>query len=428
MIFSRKGRNAVPNPEPVKLVRDLDEPIKFDAKSALGDVRADPEPGRALRLLDDHLAEIEAQGCLNDALDLLDWVEDHIHDSQQPPGYLAMVAGVRQRLAADGLLADSKLEAELRSVVGLYEQALQGYSQIGDEEAIAVVQNNTANALVELARFDRSAYSQAIPLLEEALAFYRQNQDELRRAFIWMALGEAYGGLEEHGADHLCLARDCYENAWSLFERGGSRLDLAEAQARIGDMQLALARFDGDGALERGIRHYRNALSVFLEIEAHDKAGICHAGLGEAYVRLSDMQSEHLRKGVRAFERALEMFEISGNDRARADSAVELARLCEVVSHDEEAADLARAVSLYFQALAVYDNLGLDPERAVVLRSLARVYLFGGADSDPQDVSQALYCLHEAARLLQGSDLADRLQIDEELTQALELAEHCAAR
>ena len=141
--------------------------------------------------------------------------------------------------------------------------------------------------------------------------YYREACNEGFRASIWMALGDAYCGLPEEGPDRHHLARNCFERAWSLFERDGdgARCELATAQGRLGDVQVALAAGGDGGSLEMAIRHFRNALAIFVDLDEPDQCGRYHARLADAYIRLSDMQAEHLRKGIRAYGRALEMFE-----------------------------------------------------------------------------------------------------------------------
>ena len=207
--------------------------------------------------------------------------------------------------------------------------------------------------------------------------------------------------------------------AWALFERGGAGEELAEAQGRLGDVQVELGAFYGEVALEKAVRHYRNALGVYMEQNQPEVCGVYQARLAEAYIGLSNMEREHLRKGMRAYERALEMFEKSGNARARADTCMELARLHEVLKDEAEGTHLSTAVELYLQALQIYQEFGLERERGALMQALARIYLDAGHVSALEDVQQAVICLEEASRIYLRENLAAEYQaVQEDLRQA----------
>ena len=397
MLFSRKKRHESDVSEAAESASSTGEAESpaIDAELSLCALRASKDPGRTLHFFDTHFEEIDAQGYLDLARQIVVDVEADLDEETWKPGSIAMLASLRQRFA----LGDS-LQG-LRRSVDLYQRALQGYEQDGEATGAAIVRNNLGNALVDLAPFEPVRYRQAIPILEEALEYYREVRNESFRASIWMSLGDAYSGLEEEGPDHYHLARDCYDRAWSLFERDGSdaEAELGAAQGRLGDVQLELAAFEGGQSLEKAIRHYRNALAVFIELDDADRCGTYHARLGEAYVRLSEMQIEHLRKGIRAYQRALEMFARSGNRRGEADVALELARLHEVTGAEGDP-DLASAVTFYLRSLQLYGETGPAGQRAEGLRGLARIYLTAESKSDPRDLDQGIRCLEEAVRLV----------------------------
>ena len=397
----------------------------IDAELSLCALRATADPARILPFLDTHLDDIEAQDCLATAREILSEIEMELDENSWSPGSIDMLASLPQRIHT------GNQERSLRRSVELYGEALRRYEQVGEHEGAAIVRNNLGNALVELAAVEPDRYRQAIPLLEEAMEFYREVSNEAFRASIWMSLGDAYYGLEEEGADHYHLARDCFDRAWSLFERdaAGGRYELAAAQGRLGDVQLQLVVFDGGQSLEKAIRHYRNALAVFVELDDPDVCGTYHARLANAYVRLSEMHSEHLRKGIRAYRRALDMFTRSANVGAQAMVCLELARLYQITG-DSSAPDLAAAVSFYMQGLQLYGDQSSSEYgveccrgRADCLRGLAQVYLSSDVTSDPRDVSQALLCLEEAARSLAGLEgAADACRtVQEELQDARQL-------
>ena len=426
MLFSRRRqKRETPELEGHSPAAPADvEREAVDAELSLCALRATADPARILKFLDAHLDDIVAQDCVAAAREIFADVERNLDEDKWSPGSIAIFASLRQRLGS------GDQEQSLRRSVELYGEELRRYEQAGEHEGAAIVRNNLGNALVELAPFEPDRYRQAIPLLEEALEYYREVHNEAFRASIWMALGDAYCGLEEQGPDHYHLARDCFDRARSLFDRdpAGAREELASAQGRLGDVQLELAIFDGGRSLEKAIRHYRNALAVFVELDDHDRCGTYHARLANAYIRLSEMHSEHLRKGIRAYQRALEMFARSGNVDAQANVCLELARLHQVTGKQGEP-DLATSVSFYMRALPLYGEEEVErrPEsvngRAECYRGLAQVYLSADVRSDPRDAAQAVLCLEEAARNLASlADTADAYRtVQAELREARQL-------
>ena len=392
-MFSFRRRKQLADVEPP--IPQVEDPQPdLDVKLSLWALQANPDPERILQFLDVHLDAIEARDCLAAAWELLEQAEGARDVGTWSPGSLAMLAGLRARLGS------GDRRAGLERSVRLYGEALKRFEAAGETEGAAIVRNNLGVTLVELAPFEPERYREAIPLLEEALDYYREACNEGFRASIWMALGDAYCGLREEGPDRHHLARNCFERAWSLFERDGdgARCELATAQGRLGDVQVALAAGGDGGSLEMAIRHFRNALAVFVDLEEPDQCGRYHARLADAYIRLSDMQAEHLRKGIRAYGRALEMFEQSGNELAGAGVCMELASLFQVTG-EEGAPDLEAAVDYSLQALRLYGEGGDPTRRGEALRGLARIYLSADLQSDPRDVQQAVGCLEEALRL-----------------------------
>ena len=395
MFSFRRGKQLADVEPPMPQVEVSEPEPELDVEVSLCVLQASPDPERILQFLDVHLDEIEARDCLGAARQLLGEAEGALAIDTWSPGSLAMLAGLRARLGS------GDRRAGLESSVQLYGEALKRFEEAGEAEGAAIVRNNLGVTLVELAPFNPDYYREAIPFLEEALDYYREaSRNEGFRASIWMALGDAYCGLREEGPDRYHLARDCFERAWSLFEREGdiARHELGTAQGRLGDVQVALAAGGDGGSLEMAIRHYRNALAVFVDLDELDQCGRYHACLADAYIRLSDMEAEHLRKGIRAYVRALEMFEQSGNELAGAGVCMELAGLLQVTGEEGEP-DLSAAVDYFLRALRLYGEEGNSTQRGQALRGLARIYLSNDIHSDPRDVQQAVGCLEEALRL-----------------------------
>ena len=418
MFFWRRKKMAIREVEQTTdlaaVVGAEEEP--FRVEEVLQELEESRDIAQILQVLDAHLEDIQQEDYGEYARQLVSWIDEQLRKEKYPAKYRALLGSVYQRLEQV-----DRFKSLLRAVE-LYREALEEYQVAGEEEGIAVILNNMGNALVELGAFDHQYFRQAIPLLEEALEFYREIEAPSCRAFIWMALGEAYSGLQEEGPDHFELAFENYERAWALFERSEAWLEVAEAQGRLGDVQFELGAFYGDGALEKAVRHYRNALAVFVEQNQLGLCGLYQSRLAEAYIGLSNMESEHLHKGMRAYERALDIFEQIDDKGARADTCMELGRLHQVLKDEDENAHLEKAVDRYVHALQLYRDLGRETERGGALQALARVYLEAGSTSDPEDIAQAILLLEEASQIYQLESCAAEFQaIEDELRQARQL-------
>lgn len=385
---SRNEEGTVPAAEPVAV-----EEV-FDAAEVLVDLAAREDVGEVLKVLDVHLEQFQQQGHGPAVGRLAVWAERQLQQEGIPsPDRLAQLGSLYQRLETEAR------EEYCRRALGLYQRALEGFRAAGEQEGEAVILNNMGLAYAELGLTDPECFCLAIPLLEEALQFYEDGEELSCRAAICLALGEAYLGLEEAGFDHLELARDFFERSWALAERCGIPLDQAAAQGKLGDVQVKLAEFYGQETFVKAIRHYRNALSIYVEHQELESCGFYQARLGAAYVALSNMEEEHLRKGMRAYQRALEMFRQSGNPRSVASTCMELGALHRTLGQNGDREHLEAALETYLEALGIYQELGMDSERGAALQRLARIYLDAGAHSESEDIEQAVLLLEEAASI-----------------------------
>ena len=403
-------------PPPDVFEESGDEP--FQAAKVLEELGETRDLAAILKVLDVHLDEIQQDGYGEYARELVLWADAQFKEQNYPSSYRALLAGVYHRLEG------TDPAKNLLRAVELYREALEQCQEAGEEEGVAVILNNLGNTYLELGAIKPAYFRQAIPVLEEAVEFFRDVGEASHRAFISMSLGEAYAGLQEEGPDHFEIARENYERAWALFERGQSWLELGHAQGRLGDVQFELGAFYGPGTLEKAVRHYRNALTVFGEQNQPDLCGLYQSRLAEAYINLSNMESEHLQKGLRAYERALDMFKKSDDEVALADTCMEMGRLHQVLKDEDQNMHLEKAVERYVQALQIYRELGLLRQQGEALQGLARVYLEAGGNSATEDITQAIQLLEEAAQIYQRENCIVEFQtIESELQQARQMLE-----
>lgn len=397
-IFAKKTETLYvppPNPQPEP------QPADFNAADVLLELAERRDVDQVLRGLDAHLERIQDQGKEAEAVRLLRWAEQELHSAQAPqPAQYALLGNVCQRLCGD-VTADS-----LQKALGYYGVALNGYQAAQELEGIAVVQNNMGLALLGLAATNGRNYGEAIHLLEESLQFYEQGEDWSRRADICLSLGEAYAGLEEPGYDHYELGREYFERGQALYERCGDIHGQALAQGQLGDVQIELASHVGDIALEKAVRHYRNALTLFVDLGDSLATARYQEGLAKAYGGLGE--EEHLRKSLRAAQRAVELYAQHQQAAALARANLQLGHIHLALVKLGAEEELLPAFEQLRQALNLFRDLGNRRGRAECLESLAQIYQLGGAESQDADLRQALNCLTEALAIynLEGCNAA----------------------
>lgn len=351
------------------------------------------EVGQVLNILDEHLESLGEQG--QDVCDWTDWVEERLGSLAEPisTSQVAVLGSIYQRLEG------GDREAYCQKALACYERALAVYRRAGSAGGVAVLLNNMGLLYCELAARDRVQYRRAIPLFEEALEFYEQSDELSYRGAICLSLGEAYAKLDEAGADHLELARDFYERAWALSERSGERVAQAMAQGGLGDTHVELAEFSGAENLAKAVRHFRNALAVYVDLD--DVAAQAHyqERLGHTYSKWR--AEEHLRKALRSYERAAAGYLQCEDYQRAAEVKVELARIGVVLQEWETAFESAS------QALQLFTQLAVDAGRARCFQLLAGIYLSAETESAKEDMEQAEYCLLEAQRLFLQLQMAE---------------------
>lgn len=397
-LFARK---SAPEQDPKPPTAPQPQPADINAAGVLLELAQRRDIDQVLRGLDAHLERIQEQGREAEAVRLLRWAEEELHQEPSPqPAQYALLGNICQRLTAEQA-TDPHLKA-----LGFYATALEGFQLAQEMEGMAVVQNNMGLAYLGLAQRDAQYFRAAVPLLEESLQFYERGDDWPRRADICLSLGDAYVGLEEPGSDHFELGREYLERARALYERCGDLPRQAQAQGQLGDVQMELALYDPGPSLEKAVRHYRNALALYVDLDDALGTARYQDCLSRAYGSLGE--EEHLRKSLRAGQRARELYEEHGRESSLAGVChglgqvhLELVRL----GADEE---LLPAFEQLRRALGLYLDLGDRMGRAQCLLGLAEIYLGGEAQQQDADRRQGLSCLEEALAIyrLEGHNAA----------------------
>jgi tetratricopeptide (TPR) repeat protein len=400
-LFAKKAK-SIPTVPPKQIPES--PPEDFNAADVLLDLAERRDVDLVLRGLDAHLERVQEQDREPEALRLLSWAEEELNLAQSPqPAQYALLGNICQRLQP------TQNADALQRALGFYSVALTGYEEARELEGTAVVLNNMGLALLTLARTDARQYAEAIPVLEEALHFYENGEDWPRRADICLSLGEAYAGLEEPGFDHYELGRECLERSRALYERCDDEYGQAMAQGQLGDVHVELAVQDGQISLEKAVRHYRNALALFVDLGEPLVVARYQERLGNAYGSLGE--EEHLRKSLRAAQRAVELYEKHEQQAALARAGLGLARIHLALVGCGAEDELLPGFEQLRRTLGLFRDLKDRSGRAACLLLLAQIYQYGESDRQDADLRQAFDCLTEALAIyrLQGQDEAAAL-------------------
>ena len=397
-LFAKKkepmhARVQEPEPEP--------KPVDIDAADVLLELAERRDVDYVLRGLDAHLERIQQLDRESEALRLLNWAEGELRLAHAPqPSQFALLGNIWQRLQTP------QTEEPFLRAMDFYGLALTAYRGAQELEGMAIVQSNMGLALIELAKNDPQQYAEAIPLLEEALQYYENGEDWSCRADICLNLGEAYSGLQEPGFDHYELGREFLQRSGALYERSGDMRGQAMAQGRLGDVQVELAGQERQAALTKAVRHYRNALTLFVELQDLPAMARYQERLANAYGRLGEV--EHLRNSLRAAQRAVELYEKLEQDDDLARASLGLGRLQLTLVGFGEEEELLPAFEQLRRALGLFRKLNDRQGRAECLMGLTQIYLHGDNERQEADMRQAFDCLAEALAIyrLLGDDEA----------------------
>ena len=153
----------------------------FDAATVLLDLEENRDLGETLVVLDSCLEQIQQQGKERKVHQLVAWVEEEFRQRPAGPHQLARLAAVYQRLE------EGDRSACLHRALGLSREALRRYREAGARQGEAIVLNNMGIVCNELGASSPQFFQDAIPLLEEALRFYEEENETDCQVSICMA-------------------------------------------------------------------------------------------------------------------------------------------------------------------------------------------------------------------------------------------------
>jgi len=241
------------------------------------------------------------------------------------------------------------------------------YHQVLADFAIEYQLNN--QAIDWFSNSQRNGIEALISSLSEEIKEKRVNDSVTTETYFWKNLTRMYHeiadkhlSLEEcdkREENNLKIAITCYLKMLKLYRRIDGKIgEQANCLQRLGDAHLRLSE------LKVAQERYKQALSLFQQID--DKLGKanCIKSLGDVYLRLSE-----LKVAQEQYEQASLLFQQIGDKPGEADCTASLGDVYLRLS-DYEAAREA-----YQQALPLFQQIGNKLGEANCIKSIGDIYL-----------------------------------------------------
>jgi tetratricopeptide (TPR) repeat protein len=338
-------------------------------------------PRETWRTLDDlapQLAEFELRyqaGDLDTAAQvLLDISDEYL----QLWGHLRLARDLHERLhdrLTDPRTSANNLTAlgnayfflgEVRRAIGVYEQALAIFREIGDRRGEGGDLASLGNGYSVLGEVRR-----AIGVYEQALAIFREIGDRRGEGTALTGLGSAHSALGE-----VRRAIGVYEQALAIDREIGDRRGEGADVASLGSAYYAL------GEVRRAIEFYEQSLAIFREIGHRGGEGAALDCLGSASSALGDV-----RRAIEFYEQALAIYREIG-DRSNEGGALNNLGIAY-----SALGEVRRAIEFYEPALAIFRDIGRREAEAFALINRAVAY------TDAGDWPRAIRCGEDGVRI-----------------------------
>ncbi len=237
----------------------------------------------------------------------------------------------------------SQYQAALRS----WEQALQIYREVRDQDNEAKILNDLGLAYKSLSR-----YEQAIDYYNQALRIFEVQKDQAGIASALNNLGNASLFLSRYEQ-----AIDYYNQALHLYQSAKDQDGKAQVVNNLGLAYAALSRY------KEAIVYYNTSLFLYQSVE--DQAGIASAlnNLGNAYLFLSQYE-----QAIDYYNQALHLHQAARNQDGKAKALFSLGNAYASLSRYEE------ATGYYNQALLIFHAVGNHQDEANALTNLGHAY------------------------------------------------------
>jgi len=226
-----------------------------------------------------------------------------------------------------------------------YQQALDRFQDAGLTGGVAATLGNLGMVAHTVGEFERGR-----ALTQQAMEIYRAQGNRINEARLLHNLGYSY---KEEG--QLDSALDLLRQAYGLRRDLGLTTPAANTLSAIGEVLVQA------GQLDDGIRLLHEALDQFVAVENRRGQGVVLADLAEAYSRKGrfDLAREH------ALE-SMAQARLRSEPAGIAATALTLGRL------ERELASPSLAQQYFREALAVYEEIGIERGQAAALAELVR--------------------------------------------------------
>ncbi len=318
----------------------------------------------------------------------------------------------------------------------------------GDEPAGAVVRLELQHQLAFMV-FLKGQFGNVLRLGTEMVEV-AQRLDQPR----WLGWAHSVVGWAHAGAGRVGLAIEQYERTLAATERGGDKLDIADAHSNLGIQNYRGGRF------EAAHEHFEQAIALYRDVASDVRAVYALAGLGSVFLaegnvgRASEYAEQAGALAAQAndrwmaeclqltgalqvlrtewaeaqasFERVLTIREQVGHTSGTVDALVQLGRIAASQGHIEVAREL------YERALSTAEGMDPGPSRMAAHRHLGLLLVRGGQVKAGAEHTRNAVTLEE--QMLESLEFAPTLLAEAEVhwrqgftSSALSLVERALA-
>ncbi len=234
---------------------------------------------------------------------------------------------------------------DFREALALLKEALEIRKSIGDTQGAASSYNDLAGLCV-----DQGQYEKSLTLFDEALQMARDIGFRGLEAAALNNRGEALLALKrrDEARDHLLKAKD-------IAQQIGEQRVLFDVTRNLAHM--AVSQADRTLALER----IADALNIARRLGSKTLialAELTRAEIHAEYIFDLSLRESSLKEAARGFERAVELFEETGNHVHRGQALLSLGNFL------VEAGDVTRGKAVLQKAAAHFEGLGMKQRLA----------------------------------------------------------------
>jgi len=238
-------------------------------------------------------------------------------------------------------------------------------------------ESEAADALLAQARelYVQEGPAAALPVYEQALALYRQQDDRLGEAITLGLIGNCHKRLGDYDR-----AGELLDQALAMKRQLGDRLEEGKTLSHLGLLAWEQAEYDA------AIRYFELAIAIGRELGDAQLEGSALNNLSLVYDELGDYE-----RSLQQYEKALELYGRTDFPRGESDTLGNIGGVYLLLGRYRE------AMSYYERALAISERLESKPSMSQDLGNLALCHLgLGEIPEALERFDQALLLAREA--------------------------------